>query len=327
MIPRRIIILVFPGFQNLDAMGPLEVFAAARDAGGRALYRVELWAEAAGPVATSSGLQVLVPHGFGPTPPDCDTLVVVGGGGTEDAWRNRRLTDWISATAAGARRVASVCTGALVLAAAGLLAGRRAVTHWNWCGTLAALHPDVRVETDPIFVQDGPVWTSAGVTAGMDLSLALVEADCGRDAALAIARDFVMYMKRPGGQAQFSATLAAQATGPGRIGQAQGWILDHLDDDLSVAALAGRAGMSPRNFARSFQRDTGTTPAEFVERARIDAARRLLEDAPERSVEVIAAACGFGHADVLRRAFQRRTGVSPGDYRDRFRSTARSANP
>ncbi len=321
MTTRRIIILVFPGFQNLDAMGPLEVFAAARDADGHQLYQVEIWAETAGPVATSSGLQVLVEHGFGPTVPSCDTLIVAGGRGTEDACRNARLTAWIAETAGHARRVASVCTGALVLAAAGLLAGRRAVTHWNWCGTLAALHPDVTVETDPIFVQDGTVWTSAGVTAGMDLSLALVEADCGRDVALAIARDFVMYMKRPGGQTQFSATLQAQATGPGRIGETQGFILDHLAADLSVAALSDRAGMSPRNFARAFQRDTGTTPAEFVEQARIDAARRLLEDAPERSVEAIAAACGFSHADVLRRAFQRRTGVSPGDYRDRFRST------
>ncbi len=321
MATRRILILVFPGFQNLDAMGPLEVFAAARDAEGRPLYRIELWAEAAGPITTSSGLQVLVEHGFGAMPPVCDTLIVAGGRGTEDACRNRRLTDWIAATAGRARRVASVCTGALLLAASGLLAGRRAVTHWNWCGTLAALHPDVTVETDPIFVQDGPVWTSAGVTAGMDLSLALVEADCGRDTALAIARDFVMYMKRPGGQTQFSATLAAQATGPGRIGETQAFILGHLAADLSVAALSRRAGMSPRNFARSFQRDAGTTPAEFVEQARIDAARRLLEDEPGRSVEAIAAACGFSQADVLRRAFQRRTGISPGDYRDRFRST------
>lgn len=321
MSTRRIIILVFPGFQNLDAMGPLEVFAAARDADGRPLYRVELWAEEAGAVETSSGLQILVEHGFGRTPPVCDTLIVAGGQGTAAACHNTRLTGWIAATAVRARRTASVCTGALVLAAAGLLAGRRAVTHWNWCGTLAALHPDITVEADPIFVQDGPVWTSAGVTAGMDLSLALVEADCGRDTALAIARDFVMYMKRPGGQAQFSATLAAQATGPGRIGAAQSFILDHLATDLSVAALADRAGMSPRNFARAFQRDAGTTPAEFVEQARIDAARRLLEDAPERTVEMIAAACGFTHADILRRAFQRRTGVSPGDYRDRFRST------
>lgn len=327
MTARRIIILVFPGFQNLDAMGPLEVFVAARGVSDRPLYRVELWAETAGPVATSSGLHVLVEHGFGRTPPVCDTLIVVGGQGTDAACRNARLTRWIAAASARARRTASVCTGALVLAAAGLLAGRRAVTHWNWCGTLAARHPDVTVETDPIFVQDGPVWTSAGVTAGMDLSLALVEADWGRDTALAIARDFVMYMKRPGGQAQFSATLAAQATGPGRIAETQGWILDHLTDDLSVAALADRAGMSPRNFARAFQRDAGTTPADFVEQARIDAARRLLEDEPGRTVEAIAAACGFTQADILRRAFQRRTGVSPGDYRDRFRSTVSPARP
>lgn len=322
MTARRIIILVFPGFQNLDAMGPLEVFAAARDADGRPVYRAELWAGTAGPVATSSGLLVLVEHGCDQAVPDCDTLIVAGGQGTEAACTDRRLTDWIAATSARARRTASVCTGALLLAAAGLLAGRRAVTHWNWCGALAALHPDVTVETDPIFVQDGPVWTSAGVTAGMDLSLAMVEADCGRDTALAIARDFVMYMKRPGGQAQFSATLAAQATGPGRIGGIQGFILGHLTADLSIAALSRRAGMSPRNFARAFLRDAGTTPAEFVEAARIDAARRLLEDEPGRSIEAIAATCGFSHADVLRRAFQRRTGISPGDYRDRFRSTA-----
>lgn len=321
MTARRIIILVFPGFQNLDAMGPLEVFAAARGPEGRPLYHVELWAETAGPVETSSGLKVMVEHGFGRTAPACDTLIVAGGRGTEAACGNARLTGWIAATSARARRTASVCTGALLLAAAGLLAGRRAVTHWNWCGALAALHPDVTVETDPIFVRDGPVWTSAGVTAGMDLSLALVEADCGRDTALAIARDFVMYMKRPGGQTQFSATLRAQATGPGRIGEVQTFILDHLAADLSVEALSRRAGMSPRNFARAFQRDAGTTPAEFVEQARIDAARRLLEDAPGRTVEAIAAACGFSHADVLRRAFQRRTGVSPGDYRHRFRST------
>jgi transcriptional regulator GlxA family with amidase domain len=250
-----------------------------------------------------------------------DTLLVAGGAGARDASpetvaRVRRL-------AARADRVASVCTGAYVLAAAGLLDGRRATTHWSWCDDLQRRHPAVTVERDPIFVVDGPVRTSAGVTAGMDLALAMVEEDHGRDLALRVARQLVLFLKRPGGQSQFSAQLKVQAADREPLRALQAWIADHLAEDLSIPALARRAAMSERNFARVFAREVGATPARFVERARIEAARRRLEESSD-GLDEIAAQCGFRSAEILRRAFLRVLRVAPSAYRLRFRTAARA---
>jgi transcriptional regulator GlxA family with amidase domain len=225
---------------------------------------------------------------------------------------------WLTAAARRSRRVASVCTGAFLLARAGLLDGRPATTHWASCKELARRYPSIRVEPDPIFVRDGDVMTSAGVTAGMDLALALVEEDLGRETALETARWLVLFLKRPGGQAQFSAQLAAQMADREPLRELQEWIPDNLDVDLSVPALARRACMSERNFARAFRRETGMTPAAYVETARVERARMALESG-ELPVETIARQAGFGTVETMRRAFGRRLGVSPLDYRNRFR--------
>jgi len=215
--------------------------------------------------------------------------------------------------------VGSVRTGSFILAAAGLLDTRRATTHWAHCHDLAAQYPQVAVDADPIFVRDGNVYTSAGVTAGMDLALALVEADYGRDVALAVARQLVMFLTRPGGQSQFSTQLAVQAADRRPLRDLQVWIADHLTADLSVPALAGRAAMSPRNFARVFVTEVGMTPAHYVERVRVEAARRRLEESAD-GMELVAQRCGFGSAEVMRRAFMRHVRVAPAAYRSRFRS-------
>jgi transcriptional regulator GlxA family with amidase domain len=215
-----------------------------------------------------------------------------------------------------------VCTGALALARAGLLDGRRATTHWAWCAALAEAFPAVAVDPDPIYVRDGEIWTSAGVTAGMDMALAMVEEDLGTDVALTVARFLVVFLKRPGGQAQFSAGLAAQAAGAARepLRELQGWMNDNLDADLSVGALAFRACLSERHFARAWRDETGQTPAASVEVLRVERARVLLEDGI--AVDAVARACGFASAEVLRRVFHRRLGVAPSAYRERFRTAA-----
>ena len=210
-----------------------------------------------------------------------------------------------------------MCSGAFLLAEAGLLDGRRATTHWDACAALAARYPSVRVEPDPIFVRDGRVYTSAGVTAGMDLALALVEEDCGRELALAVARRLVFFLKRPGGQSQFSAQLSAQIAEREQLRDLQSWIVEYPEADLSVEALARRVAMSPRNFARVFAREAGITPARFVERVRVEAARRRLVESTS-NVDSVAEACGFGSAETLRRAFLRSVHVSPAAYRNRF---------
>lgn len=317
--------LVFPDVQILDATGPFEVFSSTnrwcdwRRPGEAPAYRIELLAADTVPVRATCGIE-LVPHVAlrdvcGPL----DTLIVAGGEGARAAVHDRALVAWIQAMAPQARRIASVCTGALLLAEAGLLAGKRATTHWGFCDQLATQYPDVTVEPDPIFVRDGNVYTSAGVTAGMDLALALVEEDCGREAALTVARGLVLFLQRPGGQAQFSAQLSAQFAVTEPVRDMQTWIADHLDADLSVAALAQRACMSSRHFARVFAEEVGMTPARYVERARVEAARRRLECAAE-GIETVAASCGFGSAETMRRAFLRTLHVSPGAYRARFRS-------
>jgi transcriptional regulator GlxA family with amidase domain len=271
----------------------------------------------------SSGLRIVPDSHVRAVRGPVDTLVVAGGEGVAEASADATLLRWLRRVASRVRRVASVCTGAFILAQAGLLDGRRATTHWASCDALARTHPSVDVDRDAIFVRDGNVYTSAGVTAGMDLALALVEADHGRELALAVARWLVLFLKRPGGQSQFSAQLAAQCAARDPIREVQGWIVEHPADDLTVDALAARASMSPRHFARVFVREAGTTPGRFVERARIEAARRRLEDSAD-GVEQVAAACGFGTAESMRRAFVQVLRVSPSAYRSRFRSAARA---
>jgi transcriptional regulator GlxA family with amidase domain len=316
---RRVVVVAFPGVQSLDITGPAEVFRAAtlmRPPG----YEVTVAAAERNPLATST--VSLVPDArldevTGPI----DTLLVAGGTGTRRAEEDERLVEWIAAAAGRSRRVASVCTGAFLLARAGLLDGRRATTHWASCADLAERYPTVSVEPDPIFVRDGNLATSAGVTAGMDLALALVEEDLGRDLALQAARWLVVFLQRPGGQAQFSAQLAAQSADRAPLRELQAWIPDHLDEDLSVPALARRTRMSDRNFARAFRRETGMTPGAYVEAARVERARIALETG-DLPVEAVAEQAGFGTVETMRRAFRRRVGVSPAGYRTRFRRQA-----
>jgi transcriptional regulator GlxA family with amidase domain len=306
----RVIVFVFDGLQPLDAVGPHEVLVA----GG---YAVELVSADGRSVRSRSGLRLEVDGSLAAVRGTVDTLVVAGGDGVGEALADPEVIRHVRRLSARARRVASVCSGAFVLAHAGLLDGRRATTHWQHCDRLARLYPSVTVEPDPIFVRDGDVWTSAGVTAGMDLALALVEEDRGREVALAIARRLVMFAQRPGGQAQFSAALKAQTADTDVLRDLQAWLPDHLDEDLTVAQLARRVAMSPRHFAREFATEVGTTPARYVEELRVEAARRLLEST-RRGVEDVALACGFGSAETMRRAFLRLVHVSPADYRRRF---------
>jgi transcriptional regulator GlxA family with amidase domain len=320
---RQIAILLYPGAQSLDFTGPLEVFAGAQrlieESGRRERgYEVKLFSADGRPLETSSGLTV-TPHAkLEDAPKKIDTLIVPGGYGSREAAADRVLLEWISQTAASARRTASVCTGAFLLAAAGLLDGRRASTHWAAAAELAARYPAVDVDPEPIFLRDGPIWTSAGVTAGMDLALALVEEDLDRDAALQIARHLVLFLRRPGNQSQFSATLSAQEPTREPLREVQRHVVEHPADDLSVEGLAARACMSPRNFARAFAAETGTTPARYVERVRLEAARRRLEDTAE-PIAAVASTCGFGTAETMRRTFLRKLGVGPAEYRRRFR--------
>lgn len=314
---RRVLIAAFPGVQMLDVTGPAEVFSIAARLGHED-YRVEVVAGDGLPLPASSGLRLVPHHSVRSTRGPIDTLVVPGGEGTHHAYRDEELIRWISRAAARSRRVTSVCTGAFLLARAGLLDGRRATTHWSACAALRRRFPAVTVEEDPIFVRDGNVWTSAGVTAGMDLALALVEDDAGREAALEVARQLVLFVRRPGGQSQFSVQLAAEIAEREPLRELQAWIADNLAANLSVEALAARAHMSPRNFARAFKRETGLTPGAYVERARVERAQQALESS-EAPVDVIARRCGFGTAATMRRAFQRRLGVSPVEYRNRFR--------
>lgn len=320
MAARRVVVVAPDQVQPLDAIGPVEVFHTASLVRGRApAYAIEVVTPGGGVVTTRSGLRLLAD----PLPRDTatiDTLLVAGGEGTRAAARDAGLLAWVRTVAEAAHRTTSVCTGSFVLAAAGLLDGRRATTHWMWCDLLQRSFPEVTVEPDPIYVRDGKLWTSAGVTAGMDLALALVEDDLGPEIALEVARRLVVFVKRPGGQAQFSAGLAAQAARRDPLRELQAWVVDHLDADLSVPALAQRACLSERQFTRAFKAETGMTPAAYVEALRVERARLLLHDGA--TVDEAARATGFRSAEVLRRAFHRRIGVAPSAYRDRFHRAA-----
>lgn len=319
--PRRVVILGAAPVQLLDVAGPAEVLSQAGRLRGAALYETGLFlVPGEGLAPTSAGLALASTESEAAllACEALDTLVVVGGEGARNRADDARLQRLVRHLAPRARRVAGVCTGAFILAAAGLLDGRRVTTHWRWCDELARRHPRLRVEPEPIYVRDGDVWTSAGVTAGMDLLLALVEEDHGHALALAVARELVLFLRRPGDQKQFSTMLAAQTGPSSRLGGLLAWMAENLHRPLSVEALAEQACLSPRQFARVFREETGTTPARLLEQLRVEAARRRLE-AGRAGLAAVVAGCGFRTEETMRRAFLRQVGASPGDYRDRFR--------
>ncbi|MEV0999008.1 GlxA family transcriptional regulator [Nonomuraea sp. NPDC050202] len=311
----RIAFVIFEGFQSLDLVGPHEVF---RQAGG---YDCKIVAPLSGPVNAESGLPVHAGHGVTALrPTGFDTLIVAGGAGVYTARHDPGLTGWIATAARDARRVASVCSGAFLLAEAGLLDGRRVTTHWARAERLAREYPAVTVQPDPIFIHDGRIWSSAGVTAGMDLALALVEEDRGQQVALKVARQLVLFLRRPGNQSQFSVGLWSMQPSSDPIRRAVTAI--HADPGArhDIAGLAAHAGLSPRHLQRRFTTELGIPPAAYVERVRVEAAQRALENGGD-PVEAIARRYGFGTAETLRRSFHRCLGIAPSDYRDRFRST------
>ncbi|MFC9974661.1 GlxA family transcriptional regulator [Spirillospora sp. NPDC127200] len=323
---RRVVIAVFPDVDLLDVTGPAEVFALAnRETGGKAGYRVRLAGPQAGAVVTSAGVRLLADLAFDEVGDQVDTLLVPGAVDMTDEGPVARIdadvVAWVRRTAPHARRVASVCVGAHLLAAAGLLEGMIATTHWSTAAQLAADHPGVTVDPDPIFVRAdrGRLWTGAGISACLDLALALVAEDLGEQTALAVARQLVMYLKRQGGQSQFSVPLSHPTTDRRDIDELRLWIADNLDADLSAEALAARMRLSERHFARVFKQEVGTSPAAYVEEARVEMARRLLEttDCP---LARVAAACGLGSAETLHRAFRRQLSTTPAAYRRRFRT-------
>jgi transcriptional regulator GlxA family with amidase domain len=314
---RRIVVVVFDGMQTLDVTGPVEVFSTASRQTGADHYRFEVVSSSGGDVEGSSGLGLRVDSAIGDVRGAIDTLLIAGGDGVTAAMLDTRLVSAVRRLAKRSRRVASVCSGAFILAEAGVLDGRRATTHWLVCDALAARYPTITVDPDPIFVRDGNVITSAGVTAGMDLALALVEDDLGRELSLAVARRLVVFLRRPGSQSQFSAQLAGQLAQRDPLRDAQQLIAERPDADLSVAALARHVGMSERNFARCFRAEVGVTPARYVEQARLETARRLLEETDD-GVEAVARAAGFGTAETMRRTFVRALRTNPNDYRKRF---------
>jgi len=325
---RSLLVVLFDGVQSLDVTGPLEVFSAANrwcdGRGGAPAYAIATASLGGRAVRTSSGLGLVPDADLAAVPGPPDLILVPGGAGARR--RDPDLVGWLRehASAAladetgGAVRVASVCTGAFLLAEAGLLGGRKVTTHWERCAQLADEYPDVTVDPDPIFIKDGSLATSAGVTAGIDLALALVEDDLGRDAALFVARALVVFLRRPGSQSQFSAQLSAQLADRQPLREVQQWIADHPAADLSVEALAERASLSPRQFARAFAAETGMPPGRYVDRARLEAARRHLEDTAG-GVEEAARACGYGTTEAMRRSFIKALGVTPAEYRRRFR--------
>ncbi|WP_193101448.1 GlxA family transcriptional regulator [Burkholderia sp. Z1] len=318
---RDIVVVGFEGVQSLDITGPMEVFAVAnRYLPGHAVpYRLTLASQDGDDIVTHAGLRLAAPTALAALPGCIDTIIVAGG--SEAALRHAAsdagVLPWLRTRIASTRRIASICTGAFVLAAGGWLDGKRATTHWNQCAALQALCPEAQVEPDAIYVSDPPFHTSAGVTAGIDLCLALVEADCGAPTALAVARELVLFMHRPGGQAQFSVGLDIQASATPRMRALLTEIADDPTGDLGVAALAARMHMSERTFARNFFNETGHSPAQYVLAARVERAKVLLERA-DWPLERIAERSGFGSVDALQRAFAKRVGTSPRDYRARF---------
>jgi transcriptional regulator GlxA family with amidase domain len=321
--PRIVLFVAYPGVGLLDLTGPFTAFWSAscfmRQRGGRT-YERRLATVQGGAISTGAGLTVMSESLASFDAAQVDTLIVPGALDMNALLADRALIEWLAIYAPRARRICSVCRGTFLLAEAGLLNGRRVVTHWQAVDTLRTRYPAVQVEPDAMFVHDGEIWSSAGVSAGIDLALALIEEDCGRDIAMSVARQLVVYMRRPGGQTQFSELLDAHAQESGAFSELHSWLTQHLDDvTLSVETLARRVCMSARNFARVYKTKTGRTPAKAIELFRLETARRLLEDTDER-IEAIARRTGFGDEDRMRNTFQRHLNVSPRDYRSRFGS-------
>lgn len=331
---RRIGIFIYPGADILDVAGPSEVFAFAnlmlllQGVTKEPAYIVDILAEQPGVVTTLMGLQIIATHGYSNMNDDIDTLIIAGGFipagffpgidvGNPSTFKNPVLMAWIRTMSTRVRRLASVCTGAFALAESGILNGRRATTHWDFCQRLMLDYPDIKVEPNQIFIQEGNIFTSGGITSGIDLALTMLEEDWGHDIALAVARYIVVFLKRPGGQSQFSSYLTTEAAHRPDLRDLQTWIMAHPAEDLRVEVLASRVCMSPRNFARLFLAETGMTPAKYVEMARIDAARHYLQTS-KLSIEVIAEKSGFFDPERMRRSFIRQLGVNPKHYRDRF---------
>jgi len=323
---RRIGVVIYPDCDIVDVCGPCDAFHYAElylRRFGRTNepgYLCNIVAATPGPVRTSCGIELVATHGYCDVRDGVDTLVVVGGMAAEQASKDSSLVEWVRSMAPKVRRMASICNGTFILAAAGLLHHRRVTTHWLFSELLATAYPSTEVDSSLLFARDGNIYSSGGITAGIDLALALVEEDLGREVALATARIMVVFPRRPGGQSQFSAYIKLEAKNRPDISELQAWILGHPGEDLSIQALADRMAMSPRNFSRLFHSETGDTPAQFTDRARADAARCKLEQTVV-PVETIAEECGFGNTERMRRTFQRLFEVSPHDYRARFRST------
>ncbi len=322
---RQIVFVAYDGVSLLDLSGPLEAFriaaAFARPQGSGGMYECTVLSARGGRVKTADGVELNTKSVRSLARKPIETLIVPGAFVVDDVTRDRALIRWVKKNVPACRRVCSVCIGSFLLAAAGILDAHRAATHWMHAPLLASRYPSVTVEPDAIFVHDGVLWTSAGVTSGIDLALALIEQDAGRKAAIEVARILVVYLKRAGGQSQYSALLAAQAhSDSDAFSELELWIAENLKGDLRVEALAQKEHMSPRNFARVYAQMRGRTPAKAVEAIRIDAARRRLEETRDR-VAAIAEACGFSDEEQMRSAFTRSLRISPREYRKRFAST------
>jgi len=317
--------LIYPGVAALDVAGPLQVFGLANFLTKRQLYDIVTVAPTTEPVSTGLGFALLPACAMADLPQPVDTLLVSGGRGP-DTTTEPAIINWLAQTAPQARRFGSICTGVFVLADAGLIAGKRVTTHWALGGELARRNPTATVDVDAIFIRDGQLYSSAGISAGIALALALLEEDHGRGFALKVARFLVLFLKRSGGQTQFSSVLQAQFSSVPAIQQVQTWCHENLDGDLRIVALAKRAAMSERSFVRAFHEDTGRTPAEFVLSTRLQGARRLLEET-ELAPKVVAQRCGLGSAAAMRRVFMRELGVSPMEYREKFYTRTAAPKP
>lgn len=321
----RVDLVVYPGFKALEAIGPMSVFDYAnvhlRQKGLPDGYAVRVVAAQAGLVQSDTLMGLQATHTLAQVEADgtgC-TVLLVGSRHIEQVLAaSGELVDWVARVAPQVGRMIALCSGSFFLAAAGVLQGRRAATHWSVAGLLAQRFPSIAVDADAIYVRDGSYWTSAGVTAGIDLALAVVEQDFGHALALDVARDLVMYLKRPGGQSQFSVSLAAQATQHGGVQAAQQWVLEHLDQPMPLALLASKAAMSERNFRRVFLQETGCSPSTFVENARLERAKQLLENLGNLPLKTVAAKVGLGSEQALRHLFVRRLGITTVVYRERF---------
>ena len=317
---KNIAFIIFPGVQSLDVTGPMDVFSEANlFLPADAAYRLQVIGLERGPLPCSNGLLMQAHRHFSEVDEDLDLLLVAGGPALPQQTQDAAVNRWLRAACGRARRFGSICNGAFILAGAGLLDGRVVTTHWNDAAALALGYPATQVEADRLFVQDGALYTSAGVTAGIDLSLYLLAQDHGPEVALSVARRLVVFTQRASGQSQFSPYLTPYVEAASLLAQVQRYVLDHLPDDLTLAVLSAAVKMSSRNFSRVFVREAGITPAEFVEGARVDAARVLLESSSD-PLKTVAFACGFRNANLMRAVFVRRLGVSPQQYRFNFSS-------